>query len=465
MVKQIDVEVGPFWWEEWRGWDGQEPWSESIPKQRSNGRVVDGFNNSPHLKQLLKWAPGNKHGYTLKPEGAYIRDGENFYEACPHASSRVFVDDRVFEENPIKTNLRCDYPAYSPNHTSDFDIYNKLKSVTTSPVGDTYKNYYTNSCKSQQEALERTGHTFATGTSGTACQSKNHGIADCQGIGMPLDQCHYGSKEMYKTLCTTEGAKNGQYNIQNGKHVFSFEYGFNPSGANGICSNAAALKEYSRRVNSSGLNNQIVGVDIAGRTLTSMNELHKQCEGNRKINGKTGEISPDPLRGVNCTASALKGRREKFDRDESSWNALEQRRIDQEASDARFAELERKRLEAEKNQAEMMKKMTEQQVAAAEKQTTALNKIGDSGNQTNKVIEQLASSELSTPTTKKPKETNKPKKTKKSTKKSTKKKDPKKKSKRHIYIAIAGAVFAIILLVVLFMPSWGNPKVNNVKSK
>ena len=385
---------------------------------------------------------------------------------CPGSTAAKFSKER-HNGNPNK--LTCTYPDYNHHNLTDFNAYNAVKGSPLDKIKNGYTSYYETSCKNQQLALERTGHTFATGTSGTACQSKNHGIAMCNQIGMPLDQCHYGSYNKYRDLCITEGAKNGQYNNQGGKIVFSFEHGFNPSGARGICTSAAALKEYSRRVHGSQLGQNIVGNSIiSGRNLAAMNELHKQCTTTKTFNSQTGEIKDAPLHGIRCTHQSLVTMKKDYTDNEKTWNALEKKRKDDEARDARIAAEQKANREAAKRNAEKMNEIAKQQAAAQEAQRKEAARLAKAGEEANKLIAQTLTAQTDpTPTTKKLKNTKKPKKTKK-------KQKPKKKSKKHIYIAIAGAVFAIILLIVLFMPTGnngkgnngkGNSKLNNVKPK
>ena len=268
---------------------------------------------------------------------------------------------------------------------------------------------------------------------------------------MPIDQCHYGSYDKYRDLCITEGAKNGQYNNQGGKIVFSFEHGFNPSGAMGICSSAEALKEYSRRVLGSQLGQNIVGNSIiSGRNLAAMNELHKQCNTTQTFNSQTGEIQNAPLHGNRCTHQSLVTMKKDYTDNEKVWKALEKKRIDDEARDARIAENDLKN-------AQKLEELEKQQIAAAKEQTAALEKIGNSGNDTNKFIEQVLTPKVLTssesPTQSPGPEEGQEQTGKRETPTKKSKKVSKKKSKKHIYIAIGGAVIGIILLLVLFMPS------------
>lgn len=446
MVKQIDVKVGPFWWGEGRNFPGGKanPIEHHVGTQRSYGRVVNTFNaiiagdpNHP-IKRHLRWGY-DKNGFTIAPESAYIRDGENFHDPCPHASQKNYVGNYQYVEgNPIHGTLRCDYPAYSPHHNSDQDTYNRIKSVTTTPAAQQYKTYYEESCRNQQEALERTGNTFGAGNSGTDCVSnKGHAIGMCKQIGMPLDQCHYGSFNTYRDLCNKDGAKNGQFNVVNGKYVFSFEHGFNPHGARGICTDPGALKAYWDRKEKSGLNNPITGGVIAGNSLASMNELHKRCELTQTINGQTGEIKHEPLRGVNCTHNALVDMEKSFKFNKSAWEIQEKNRITKEEQDKRIAEQDRLN-------AERLEKLAKQQAAAQEAQRKEAARLAKAGEEANKLIAQSLT-KPSTGTT-----TNKAKK-------------PIKKKKKLPIAKIAAVVILLLIIVGVFLFMPGSTK-SNVKN-
>lgn len=389
-MAQIDVDVGPFWWEEWRGFPGhgEGPWREVIGQQRSNGRVVNSFHESPSLNRDLKWAPGNKYGYAMAPEKAYVRDGEKFYEACPHASHREFHLKHVSEDNPIKTKLRCHYPGYSPGHLDDFHMFNKLKNVTTTPAATEYTKYYQKECEAHQRGLENQGKALAKiGSSGTTCLEKKHSVNICNQAGLSLNECHYGSKDKIREQCIEKNVKNGKFNIlPDGRYVFSFEREFNPNGARGICSDLKALKAYMDKLNNSGLTGQFIPQGISGTDFNAMTALHNMCKTVKVFDSKTGNESVVPLDGPSCTAGAVTRAIEKYDNNKDSWNESERTRIQNE----KLIEQARQKSEADRKNQEALAKQMELQRAEYAKQTAALQNMVKSADTSNEIIKDLA---------------------------------------------------------------------------
>jgi len=379
-----------------------------------NGRLYANKGNYNDNKRRQCEGPGNSwkvyHHYDGRhylfcytPDEAVYKKNNQYHEnPCPHARNKVYdvqnIVDEAWNNYGNRTNkLKCYYPNYTLANNDDVKTYNNIISGNdygaiinnqSKPVGEKYTSNYLKECNAQQELVRKKGNNISDDTQ-NYCASKEFALNICSRIGLSVNDCFFSDTTQYKELCLDNGAKNGKFVKQNGVYIFDFDSNY-PGGGSGICTDAGAIKEYSRRIRITKLGDPTLDsvAGISGRNYTSMKKLHEKCKTTKTFNISTGKITDNPLSTSECNVSTVQDYIKNFNANKRDY-------------DKGFAEEQRNLqfLEGQKGQADRMLAAQKSALKArkdeAEKNLKALKALTESGNNSNDIIKAIIDSENS----------------------------------------------------------------------